>query len=613
MLNHFYLQNRSCIFAKRINSLQKYATKNKMRKVVYTLLMMSLFVFSGCMKHDFNNDDYANQQIDENVQKVFGAVFDKNHDWCTTTNGSIKIQIPAGTEKVQLLAYVSEDDATSLLILNEADVNGQSEITMSYDVPDNHLGMMISFISGGSYTLKFIDGVAKTRGVSGTRSGVSLPESDLRITGSISSYASDRGWIPGELLYHTNIPSVSVSDYDDEYKAIFRTLIFSYFKNGRKYNNLPLVKNSGYYNSSYYPFTTGKDPIIISPVYKNDGGYKEVENSDLYYYYFKDEDITGDPVAFLESLPKYKAIQFNQCIKGDDVIQKHVSYGLVYWGDGTPDENTVGTYQFPEGYKIGFMVRAMTTAEGGKKQGELYGDGRLNNYINSYSKCNFKSSNLGTDGPRAGWMTVNGKMLLCLESGTDTDFNDIILEVEGGVEPIIVIPELENNFYTFCFEDTQLGDYDMNDVVIKAKRVNETTVEYELMACGANDKLKIMNINGNAINGNTDVHSMFGVNGEFVNTVTMNHDPIIDRVTVAKTFSFLDPDTQPYIINTTKGNTVKISKKGEDPHGIMIPYDFRWAKEKVCIKDAYELFNNWGANPVVSTDWYKYPTDGKVM
>jgi hypothetical protein len=82
---------------------------------------------------------------------------------------------------------------------------------------------------------------------------------------------------------------------------------------------------------------------------------------------------------------------------------------------------------------------------------------------------------------------------------------------------------------------------------------------------------------------------------------------------VAKTFSFLDPDTQPYIINITNGNTVKISKKGEDPHGIMIPYDFRWAKEKVCIKDAYELFNNWGVNPVVSTDWYKYPTDGKVM
>jgi LruC domain-containing protein len=63
----------------------------------------------------------------------------------------------------------------------------------------------------------------------------------------------------------------------------------------------------------------------------------------------------------------------------------------------------------------------------------------------------------------------------------------------------------------------------------------------------------------------------------------------------------------------SKGNTVKISKKGEDPHGIMIPYDFRWPKERICIKNAYMMFNNWGANPVVSTDWYKYPEDDKVM
>lgn len=584
-----------------------------MRKIVYTLLIMSICLLSGCMKHDFNNNDYEQQQIDENVHKVFGVLFDKNHDWCTTTNGSIKIQIPAGTEKVQLLAYVRDDDATSLLVMNEADVNNQSEITMSYDIPDNNLGMAVSFISGSDYIIKFVNTVAKTRGISGTRTDISLPNNDLKVTGSISSYASDRGWIPGEKLYQTTIEGVSVPDYDDEYKAVFRTLIFSYFKNGRKYNHLPLVKNSGYYNENYYPVTTGAGPVIISPVYKNDGGYHEVDNSDLYYYYFKDEDITGDPVSYLESLPKYKAIQFNQCVKGDDVIQKHKSYGIVYWGDGIPDENTVGTYQFPEGYKIGFMVRAMTTSEGGKKQGELYCDGRLNNYINNYSKCNFKSSNLGVDGPRAAWMTVNGRMLLCLESGTDTDFNDIILEVEGGVNPITVIPELENNFYVFCFEDTRLGDYDMNDVVIRAKRVNETTVEYKVMACGANDKLKIMNVNGSIINDNTEVHSMFCVNNEFINTVTMDYEPIVDIVTVSKNFSFLDPDTQPYIINMSKGNTVKISKKGEDPHGIMIPYDFRWTKERVCIKDAYLMFNNWGANPVVSTDWYKYPEEDKVM
>jgi hypothetical protein len=112
----------------------------------------------------------------------------------------------------------------------------------------------------------------------------------------------------------------------------------------------------------------------------------------------------------------------------DDVISKRAAYPLVYWGDGEPSIGTVGSYIFPEGYKIGFMVRANTTADGKKKQGELYGDGRLNNYINNFG--NFKSSNLGYDGPRMGWITVNTKMYACVESGTDSDFNDIILEVE---------------------------------------------------------------------------------------------------------------------------------------------------------------------------------------
>ena len=56
-------------------------------------------------------------------------------------------------------------------------------------------------------------------------------------------------------------------------QSYFRQIIFSYFKNGRKYNNLPLVKSSSYYNETVYPITTGDEPIIVSPVYKNDGGY----------------------------------------------------------------------------------------------------------------------------------------------------------------------------------------------------------------------------------------------------------------------------------------------------------------------------------------------------
>lgn len=599
------------------------------KNVLFFMLLTTLF--TGCLKHDFPGyEENMKQQIDENVTKIFGTNFDPDHDWCTTTNGEVTVNgIPSDVNSVQVFAYVVEEGETVATILNEIDPNGESTVTLTYDAPANNLGIYVMFVSGSNFSIaKVEDGIA-TFGVekARTRTGLNifdeytLPTAELKIGVIEGSYASERGWITGEKLYSMSDYSTQImtpKPYSNAFKTVFRTVIFSYFKNGRSYNNLPLVVESGIYNDNAYPFTTGKEPIIVSPVYKRDGAGtygNEVWNSDLYYFYYK-----GDISQFeLERLPKYKAIPFNQHFgeAEDDVIDKRASYALIYWGDGTPEIGTPGSYEFPEGYKIGFMVRAKTDyAEGNpkkpRKQGELYADGRLNNNINNYSECNFKSSGLGQDAPRAAWITVNGRMLLCFESGTDKDFNDIIIEVEGGVIPIINIPDIESNTYTFCFEDTELGDYDMNDVVIKGKRINNTTVEYSVVACGALDNLKIMNINGNLINGNTEVHALFGKTG-FINTQSQNCNPITERVTVDKKFSFLDESTQPYIYDITTGVTTKLSKKGEDPHGIMIPNDFKYPIEKICIKDAYEQFNNWGQNRVTSTDWYKYPNDELVF
>ena len=598
-------------------------------KIFY--LLLSTLVLTSCLKHEMpNGSTVTKEQIDENVRNVFGTTFDKEHDWCTTSSGEITINgIPTDVEKVKLFAYVSEEDGeTSVLSLNESEVNGKGSIKLVYDAPNNNLGLYVAFISSINIAVMKVEGNvvsfnsrARTRAIS---TDYTLPTITPVIGTIEDSYAAQRGWINGEKLYGVADYAplkISTADYSDDFKNVFRVIIFSYFKNGRNYNTLPLVVESGYYNDNCYPFTTGNEPILITPVYKRDGAKtygNEVYNSDLYYYYFKEENVGANPQAYFESLPKYKAIPFNECFSDDedDVIGKRGTYALIYWGDGTPTEGTAGTFQFPKGYKIGFMVRAKTDfKENGKprKQGELYGDGRLNNYINNYNDCNFKSSKLGTDGPRAAWITVNGKMLLCFESGTDKDFNDVIFEVEGGVEPIINIPDIESNFYTFCFEDTELGDYDMNDIVIKARRLNTTQVEYRLVACGAFDKLKVMGINGNTINSSVEVHNMFGIDGGYINTSSQNAEPIVDVIKVDSKFSFLNESTQPYIYDITTGNTIRLSKKGEDPHGIMIPYDFKYPKEKVCIKNAYSKFNNWGENRVTSTDWYIYPNNDMVF
>lgn len=582
----------------------------------------------------------TDEEIKDHAEGILGFTIPANQDWNSTTSGSVTINVTSAVTKVSVLALVAQTDEegetyNSMTKLNEAETNNQSSVTLNYDAPKKNEGLYVAFYTGKSCYYKKVEGnsvsfdqaPAKTRAMTRT---VSAPSGTFKIAKIESSFAADRGWVPGEKLYMLsdedyNRMQIAVDPYTPEYNDLVRDLVFAYFPN-KAYNNLDKVKAAGYTDDNAYRVTTGEDgPIVISPVYKNDGGYKEVISSDLYYYYFKPADLENatDKVAFLQNLPKYKLIPFGDHFVGDrnDVVEKTISYACLYFGDSmTPTEGTEGSFKFPKGYKIGFMVRAKTTLENKKKQGELYFDGRLNVDINNYDKTNFTSSfknkNLPLDSPRATWLKINDHVLMCWESGTDTDFNDILLEVEGSVEPINVAHEFEYNTYTFCFEDTQKGDYDLNDVVIKAKRINDTTVEYSIVACGAYDELFIKNVNAGVIQDNVEIHSLFGVaQKQFVNTQNGAEKlaAITAQKTVSRSFSFLDSNNQPYIYDKTTGLTIKLSTKGQDPHGIMIPFDFKYPAEKVCIIDAYKDFNKWGTNPILSTNWYTKPVSGKVF
>ena len=526
-------------------------------------------------------------------------------------------------------------------VINQAETTNQSTVNFTYDVPSKNEGLYVAFYTDNGCFYKKIEGSsvafdqtpAKTRGVSDT---YSYPGDEFKIGKIEDSWAAQRDWVPGEKLYmladedYTKL-QMTAPAYTKEYNDIVKNVIFSYLPN--KVANLQKIKDSGYSDDNAYRTTTGTSPIVIAPVYKCDKAKtygNEVWNSDLYYYYFKPETLAAaaDPVAFLQNLPKYKLIPFNIHFgeTEDDKLVKRSAYAVLYYGDGTPEVGTPGSFTFPEGYKIGFMVRAKTDyAEGKKvngvtdtiprKQGELYFDGRLNSKINTEQKYNFSSSKLGVNDPRATWFKINDRIFLCWESGTDQDFNDIVLEVTGGVNDPEVSIEFEYNTYTFCFEDTQKGDYDLNDVVIKARRLNETTVEYSIVACGAYDELYVKNIKSGVIQDNAEIHSLFGKElKQFINTQNGAEylTPVTVQKTVNKDFSLLDSKNQPYIYDKTTDLTVKLSTKGQDPHGIMIPYDFKYPIEKTCIKDAYTEFNSWGANPVLSTKWYTNPVEGKV-
>ena len=614
-------------------------------KKLLSLAVVSLVLLSSCVKGfdgteptpDPTPSGVTDEEIKSHAENILGFTIPDNQDWNSTTSGTVTINVTSEVTKVSvmaLVAQVDEDGETynSMTILNQAETNKQSSVSLAYDAPKKNEGLYAAFYTSKGCYYKKIEGnsvsfdaaPATTRAITRT---VSAPTGTFAIGKIESSFAADRGWIPDEKLYMLadedyERMKITAEPYSADYSALLADLVFAYLPQTKTKNNLDQIIAAGYTDDDAYRITTGEEgPILVSPIYKKDGAPnygREVYNSDFYYYYFNPSEMpstTEEQVAFLQSLPKYKLLPFNIYYEPDedDVLEKRASFALLYFGDSkTPAIGTTGTFKFPRGYKVGFMVRPKTTTEAPKKQGELYFDGRLNAKINTWGNFN----KLNPTDPRATWLKVNGRVLMCWESGTDRDFNDILLEVEGSVEPINTTHEFEYNTYTFCFEDTQKGDYDLNDVVIKAKRLNKTTVEYSIVACGAYDELYVRNINAGVIQDNTEIHSLFGKEPkQFINTESGAEKlpAITVQKTVSEGFSLLDADNQPYVYDKTTKLTIKLSTKGQDPHGLMIPFEFKYPTEKTCIKDAYKEFNNWGSNPINSTNWYTKPVTGKVF
>ena len=624
-----------------------------------------LFVVAGLLlmascSHDM---DLPTQEdaVKTNVEKIFGVSFAPNQDWCTTANGKVTITINnpelKDVEKVQILTVspFGNSDANGALSLNEKKVSFGQSVTLNYDAPKMYSRLYAAcvkkngeyFVKGfnvGEQNVVFTSNTvnARTRSEAGgfdLDALVSRLPKDPVLEEPEASFNKTRNWSGWEndLLYH--LPKtveaaqcLTISDYTDDYRIDLYDMIFNgYLQN--KVDNIDKIKNSVYYMSNNnYPFTTGSDPIILAPIYKNDGIYHEIENCDIYYYYFKQESIEGkskeEQVQYLKNLPKYKAVELYTSIVDphkmiNDKIKRETAYALIYWGDGTPvPGQTKGQYKFPEGYKIGFMLRSIDTEKNREKDGpirdgELYADGRLNVNINSYG--HFNTSGLADEDPRMAWFWANNRKYLCCESGSDKDFNDIVFEVLGGIM-VPPPPTIDKNKYTFCFEDTPVGDYDLNDVVIRAYRYDATHVVWQVVACGAHDEVYIKNINGDVINEETEVHQMFGKSGKvFINTESKTPEtPIVEEmVEVDEDFSFLKKDYQPYIYDKTNNVETRLSITGQDPHAIMVPYEFRYPLEKICIKDAYPYFKDWAQGYGITDDedgfkWYLYFDENKV-
>ena len=190
------------------------------------------------------------------------------------------------------------------------------------------------------------------------------------------------------------------------------------------------------------------------------------------------------------------------------------------------------------------------------------------------------------------------------------------------------ITEDEDNstpkIYSFAFEDTFMGDYDMNDVVLYVSENAEdnTKLDVTLMCTGASFNL-IVYFNNKKIFGGKEVHSVLsGPSGKFINTGEKDGEDFFDGTPFTTTIN--KPSTDDFTIGqadfwikSPQGDIhvgTQYSETGLAPYGIVIPDAWAWPTEFTCITTAYPSFITFARDQDYGTDWYESePEVGTTM
>lgn len=229
-------------------------------------------------------------------------------------------------------------------------------------------------------------------------------------------------------------------------------------------------------------------------------------------------------------------------------------------------------------------------------------------------------------GERVKVFQLNQNVVVACEDGNDWDYNDRVFWMPEGVvriqeitEPVPSVPQV----WTYVWEDQDFGDYDLNDCVIEVRENADdaSKLDISLVALGANNNLWLyfdsktqQNFRKLTKVFQDELHKVLGAKeGSMVNTGQDSAQPI--TITVSKPADFDFQTCSFVLVSEVNGlfNSVKISVKGQDPHGIVVPGKWQWPTEKTCIKDAYPEFNTWAADHTKARDWYKHPVEGKVV
>ena len=206
-------------------------------------------------------------------------------------------------------------------------------------------------------------------------------------------------------------------------------------------------------------------------------------------------------------------------------------------------------------------------------------------------------------------------------------------ECTPGITPVSSTTIIdEPQVYTYAFEDTFMGDYDMNDVVLQVWEENGK-LKIKLCATGASKDLYVYYNNSPLFQG-AEVHQLFGAAaGKFVNTgasgagdkfttVASANWPVTE---MSKPSGF-DYATAGFNIrwgNLTRDESIWLTTRSDSPIGtapyaVCIPDKWAWPTEWTKVSEAYPgnstypSFADYAGDPSKST-WYKAPDVSKTI
>ena len=429
---------------------------------------------------------------------------------------------------------------------------------------------------------------------------------------------ADKGWA------NDRFALIDRGDYDVQF-----TSFNSYAENYRTF--IPEGKNSTgmlktydeVYNFHWAIVGENGGEVTIIPVHKESAQHEYIG-----YFY----SLPGEEINF-KDVPKYVFAEgIKQDIKnqGDEYLAK--AYRLKYY-----DKDGNESYTFPKGTKIYFFLHCFPSIKAyswcnhswdNNLPIDYYSFPDLNRdmllHLNQMHNVNFNAyggNDNWEESPRVTYFNRNGVNYVGMEDGTDMDYNDIVFMVRGDLEDFPktdVIMPTKNQVYTYAFEDTKLGDYDMNDVVIRVWRDlnKKTELTVQLVATGAFDNLKVYYDDHGvkytapvALFDGKEVHDALGIEkASFGNTEIQNVStfPTTNVAYDYKTFRYYKADF--YIVDETTGVEIHLPAAqgitGSAPYAVCIPSAWQWPLERISIKTAYKEFAGYAANPDVNKGWY---------